>query len=398
MKFFFTVFVAAASGAEWPNVNTTYTEGQPCEWWDAACQKSNKEIQCEEAEAALMATENYSMNKTVDSLPYLKECAEKCKDFENVTINGGTETQRCWSKDEITVADSARSESCWCYSSYPYSFTFDKSEYPFGTPAEISAQGIATKGSLINNYLCLVGHGMPMMVSDQVTCDIRSLEDIYKTLSGEEACERAHMNDDSDYRFHERLDNQAKCKSTCAKFGDETSDGDLRCLSDAQVACTEAQANLLDSNYTSLDLKAECDSACGLVNSTGHWGCLSEAHNSCLNARDNLENADYHDTWHLSRECEDRCEGFCGCEGCDEEDETTDEEASDEEASDEEATDEEACAEAQANLAATDDFFERLGLQAECESACAEFEDETCGFLINGISFALLALLAFLRN
>jgi len=395
MKLCFAVFVAAASAAEWPNVNTTYTESN-CEWWDGACQSTQAEIQCGEAEAALMASENYSTNKTVESLPYLKECGEKCKDFQNVAINGGSETQRCWSKDEITVADYVRTESCSCFGSYPYSWVFDKSTYPFGTPAEISAQGIATKGSLTNNYLCLVGHGIPMMVSDQVTCDIRSLEAIYKTLSGEEACEEAHDNlfGTLGDNLHQTLDNQAECESACAKFDDET-----RCFNDTQKACIEAQVNLFDSNYTSLDLRAECDSACAEYEETWWGSCLSEARQACVNAQDRLwKNTDHYDTWQLTNECEDACEEFED-ESCDEEDETTDEEAADEEATDEEATDEEACAEAQANLAASDpdDFFGNLGLQAACEEACSEL-GETCGFLVNGISFALLALLAFLRN
>merc|ERR1712212_776721 len=58
----------------------------------------------------------------------------------------------------------------------------------------------------------------------------------------------------------------------------------------------------------------------------------------------------------------------------------------------------EACTQAQDDLNASDDFFEKLDLQAKCESACADIEGETCGFLVNGVSFALVALLAFLRN
>merc|ERR1712168_1138791 len=105
----------------------------------------------------------------------------------------------------------------------------------------------------------------------------------------------------------------------------------------------------------------------------------SEAAEACAEAQAHLDASDdFFERLGLMAECESACAEF--------EDETC------------ETVDKEACAEAQAKLDASDEFFKRLGLMAECESACAEFEDETCGFLVNGISFALLALLAFLRN
>merc|ERR1711970_1165247 len=58
----------------------------------------------------------------------------------------------------------------------------------------------------------------------------------------------------------------------------------------------------------------------------------------------------------------------------------------------------EACTNAQNELNASNNGFESLGLKIACDEACADIEDETCGFLVNGVSFALVALLAFLRN
>ena len=58
----------------------------------------------------------------------------------------------------------------------------------------------------------------------------------------------------------------------------------------------------------------------------------------------------------------------------------------------------EACTNAQNELNASDNGFESLGLKMACDTACADIEGETCGFLVNGVSFALVALLAFLRN
>merc|ERR1712212_482927 len=228
MKLAFAVFVAAASAVEWPNVDINYTYPQPLGMYPG---EEKKQTTCAEVEAALMASENNSMHKTHLSLPYFKECADKCMEFQNMEITGGMGNQRCWSKDEITIAESARIESCWCNDEVNEGDPWR----PDGTKKY--PQSDSQKGSLMTGYMCLYW-GMPAF-----NCDIRNLEDMV-------------------------LGNPA----------------------------------------------------------------------------------------------------------------------------------EEACAEAQAKLDASDDFFERLGLQGECEEACDEFEDETCGFLINGISFALLALLAFLRN
>merc|ERR1712212_502573 len=58
----------------------------------------------------------------------------------------------------------------------------------------------------------------------------------------------------------------------------------------------------------------------------------------------------------------------------------------------------EACTNAQNELNASNNGFESFGLKIACDTACADIEGETCGFLVNGVSFALVALLAFLRN
>merc|ERR1712212_1211236 len=58
----------------------------------------------------------------------------------------------------------------------------------------------------------------------------------------------------------------------------------------------------------------------------------------------------------------------------------------------------EACTNAQNELNASENGLESFGLKIACDTACADIEDETCGFLVNGVSFALVALLAFLRN
>merc|ERR1711970_1142185 len=58
----------------------------------------------------------------------------------------------------------------------------------------------------------------------------------------------------------------------------------------------------------------------------------------------------------------------------------------------------EACTNAQNELNASENGLGTFGLQIACDEACRDFEDETCGFLVNGVPFALVALLAFLRN
>ena len=57
----------------------------------------------------------------------------------------------------------------------------------------------------------------------------------------------------------------------------------------------------------------------------------------------------------------------------------------------------EACAAAQKDLAESTDALEKIALQATCLAACAEIEGETCGFLVNGLSFALFAILAIFK-
>ena len=52
------------------------------------------------------------------------------------------------------------------------------------------------------------------------------------------------------------------------------------------------------------------------------------------------------------------------------------------------------CTDAQAELEASTNAVEKMGLELACEAACAEFEDETCGFLVNTLSLTLFALLA----
>merc|ERR1711970_292394 len=58
----------------------------------------------------------------------------------------------------------------------------------------------------------------------------------------------------------------------------------------------------------------------------------------------------------------------------------------------------EACTNAQNELNASENGLESFGLKIACDDACRDIENETCGFLVNGVSFALVALLAFLRN
>merc|ERR1711885_41280 len=55
------------------------------------------------------------------------------------------------------------------------------------------------------------------------------------------------------------------------------------------------------------------------------------------------------------------------------------------------------CTTAQANLEAEENFLIKAGLIIECEAACAEFPNETCGFLVNGVSMILFAMLAMLK-
>ena len=54
-----------------------------------------------------------------------------------------------------------------------------------------------------------------------------------------------------------------------------------------------------------------------------------------------------------------------------------------------------ACTEAQEALAAAQNPAEAFALQVACQAECANVEGETCGFLLNGISLAIFAILAF---
>lgn len=52
------------------------------------------------------------------------------------------------------------------------------------------------------------------------------------------------------------------------------------------------------------------------------------------------------------------------------------------------------CTDAQAAFEASTNALDKIKLRVDCETACAEFEDETCGFLVNTLSLTLFALLA----
>ena len=56
-----------------------------------------------------------------------------------------------------------------------------------------------------------------------------------------------------------------------------------------------------------------------------------------------------------------------------------------------------ACIQAQDDVAATTNAIEKIEKLANCESECAPFDDETCGFLANGLSFVLFAILAIFK-
>merc|ERR1719328_220568 len=57
----------------------------------------------------------------------------------------------------------------------------------------------------------------------------------------------------------------------------------------------------------------------------------------------------------------------------------------------------EACKTAQESLAATTNSLEKVAQTAACELACADIENESCGFLVNGLSFVLFAILAVFK-
>ena len=56
-----------------------------------------------------------------------------------------------------------------------------------------------------------------------------------------------------------------------------------------------------------------------------------------------------------------------------------------------------ACTEAQEALAAATNPAEAFGLRVACQAECADVEGETCGFLLNGLSLVIFAILAFLE-
>merc|ERR1712147_28221 len=55
------------------------------------------------------------------------------------------------------------------------------------------------------------------------------------------------------------------------------------------------------------------------------------------------------------------------------------------------------CIDAQKDLEAEENFIQKGLLRATCEAACAEFPNETCGFVVNGVSMILFAMLAMLK-
>ena len=55
------------------------------------------------------------------------------------------------------------------------------------------------------------------------------------------------------------------------------------------------------------------------------------------------------------------------------------------------------CARAQIDLTDSTNAVEKVGLKVSCEAACANVDGETCGYLVNGLSFALFAILAIFK-
>ena len=56
-----------------------------------------------------------------------------------------------------------------------------------------------------------------------------------------------------------------------------------------------------------------------------------------------------------------------------------------------------ACNEAQKALSAEENSLAKIPLQLACETACAGDAGATCGFLVNGLSMLLIAVLAMLK-
>ena len=57
----------------------------------------------------------------------------------------------------------------------------------------------------------------------------------------------------------------------------------------------------------------------------------------------------------------------------------------------------EACVEAEKALADSTSDLEKIALRETCKLACTGVEDAECGFLVNGLSFVLLAILAIFK-
>ena len=55
------------------------------------------------------------------------------------------------------------------------------------------------------------------------------------------------------------------------------------------------------------------------------------------------------------------------------------------------------CLEAQKELSAEENPLNKIPLQFACEKACANDPEATCGFLVNGLSMLLIAVLAMLK-
>merc|ERR1719312_1012676 len=55
------------------------------------------------------------------------------------------------------------------------------------------------------------------------------------------------------------------------------------------------------------------------------------------------------------------------------------------------------CKEAQKTLAATTNSIEKVAATAACELACTAVENETCGFLVNGLSLILVSILTVFK-
>ena len=56
-----------------------------------------------------------------------------------------------------------------------------------------------------------------------------------------------------------------------------------------------------------------------------------------------------------------------------------------------------ACKESQSALKAASNETEKAAMKTACDLACADVEGETCGFLANGLSFVLFAILAVFK-